>query len=144
MSDRRTFLKVLGGAAALGAGGCGSTITEDGAGGMIQGGPAKDVPEGSLTAQSQAAVALGRDASGLYAVTTICTHQGCDIRSSGTIDAAGLACGCHGSRFDSNGGVVNGPAARPLDHYGVLIDDAGNWVIDTGTVVSAEKRTPAT
>lgn len=141
MSDRRTFLKVIGGAAAIGAMGCGSTISEDGGGGLVQGGPAKDVPPGSLTAQAQAAVALGRDAAGLYAVTTICTHQGCDIRSSGTVDGNGFSCGCHGSRFDVNGAVINGPAASALEHYEVMIDDAGNWAIDLTKVVAADKRT---
>jgi len=142
MSDRRTFLKVLGGTMALGAVGCGSTISEDGTGSMIQGGAAKDVPIGSLSPRSEASVAIGRDAAGLYAVSTICTHQGCDIRSSGTVDATGLACGCHGSKFDANGAVLNGPAGKPLDHFEVVIDGNGNWAIDMSRVVAAEQRTP--
>lgn len=141
MGDRRTFLKALTAAAAWSASGCGSTITEDGTARTIQGGPAKDVPIGSLSARPEAAVALGRDDSGLYALSTICTHQGCDIRSSGTVGATGLACGCHGSRFDANGAVENGPAATALEHYQVRIDDAGDWVIDMSTLVGASERT---
>ncbi|MGE2720935.1 ubiquinol-cytochrome c reductase iron-sulfur subunit [Mycolicibacterium celeriflavum] len=40
-----------------------------------------------------------------------CTHAGCTVRDvvGGTIN-----CPCHGSRFNLDGTVANGPAARPL------------------------------
>ncbi|KUI45304.1 (2Fe-2S)-binding protein [Mycobacterium sp. IS-1590] len=40
-----------------------------------------------------------------------CTHAGCTVRdvAGGTIN-----CPCHGSRFNLDGTVANGPAARPL------------------------------
>jgi len=50
-------------------------------------------------------------ASTFLALSTICTHQGCDA----AVNAANqVECPCHGSRFDSNGAVVNGPATQPL------------------------------
>ena len=41
-----------------------------------------------------------------------CTHQGCVLRQD---DALGTwDCPCHGSRFDSEGAVIQGPANSPL------------------------------
>jgi glycine/D-amino acid oxidase-like deaminating enzyme len=41
-----------------------------------------------------------------------CTHQGCVLRHD---DALGTwDCPCHGSRFDSDGAVIQGPANSPL------------------------------
>jgi Rieske Fe-S protein len=44
-------------------------------------------------------------------LTATCTHEGCAI--TGSADG-NFACPCHGSRFDTKGGVVAGPASRPL------------------------------
>jgi Rieske Fe-S protein len=44
-------------------------------------------------------------------LSAICTHQGCklDKVADGTID-----CPCHGSKFNLDGTVANGPAKLPL------------------------------
>jgi Rieske Fe-S protein len=44
-----------------------------------------------------------------------CTHLGCTLRWDDTTQ--GLACACHGSRFDDAGRVLEGPAKRSLDEY---------------------------
>jgi Rieske Fe-S protein len=75
-------------------------------------------------------VAIIRDGSGLYAVSTICTHLGCVIKPA----AAGFECPCHGSRFALNGDVVKGPAPRALDWLKVTVAD-GAVTIDEGTKV---------
>lgn len=86
---------------------------------------------------------IGRDAGGVYAETTTCTHLGCQIAPSGTGASAILACPCHGSQFDRNGGVLRGPASAPLTHFAVEIDMSGNITIHGGTQVSAATRVAA-
>ena len=59
-------------------------------------------------------------------VSRICTHQSCTVALP---DAPGatLDCPCHGSRFLTNGQVVNGPAARALSQFPTRI--VGNEVV---------------
>ncbi|MFC5289747.1 FAD-dependent oxidoreductase [Actinokineospora guangxiensis] len=55
-----------------------------------------------------------RDADGaLHAVSMKCTHLGCVVRFN-TAEHS-WDCPCHGSRFDVDGAVLEGPAVRPLD-----------------------------
>ena len=46
-----------------------------------------------------------------------CTHQGFKL----TADKGGLHCNLHGSTFDLEGRVTNGPAAQPLATFPVLL-----------------------
>ena len=50
-----------------------------------------------------------------------CTHAGCPIEG---FSSAGISsCLCHGSKFDTNGNVTNGPAAIPLNQYSATISE---------------------
>ncbi len=80
---------------------------------------------------------LVRDAGGIYAMTAICTHQGCTVNSW---NGAVFPCPCHGSQYDLNGAVVQGPAPLPLKHFEVTVDGNGFLVVDTGKVVDAQVR----
>lgn len=71
---------------------------------------AEQYPVGSETRLEKENVFVFRDAQGIYAISAICTHLGCTVGRS----PEGFACPCHGSRFDSTGKVVAGPAPRPL------------------------------
>jgi cytochrome b6-f complex iron-sulfur subunit len=138
MQSRRFFLRVIaaGGASAgvcsLGFG-CSSppSATLDA---PVDAGNVSALPVGTLRAVTGESVAIGRDTGGVYALSTICTHAGCDIATSGTISSSGLDCGCHGSRFDANGAVLNGPATTPLPHFEVTIDTSGDITIETTEV----------
>lgn len=47
-------------------------------------------------------------------LTATCTHEGCTVTGfSGTT----FVCPCHGSRYSTGGGVVNGPATRALQTF---------------------------
>jgi nitrite reductase/ring-hydroxylating ferredoxin subunit len=55
-----------------------------------------------------------RDEDGaLHAVSLRCTHLGCLLRFNGA--ERSWDCPCHGSRFDVDGNVLEGPAVRPLE-----------------------------
>jgi Rieske Fe-S protein len=141
-SDRRVFLRMLGGTTVVGLAGAqlGCPFGATPARGPIDVGSAQQVPVGTLRALDEP-VAIGRDEKGLYALSTVCAHKGCDIRKHGEIGPSGIECSCHGSKFDRNGAVTHGPAEHGLDHYRVEVKD-GRVVVHAGEVVPAETRTP--
>lgn len=58
---------------------------------------------------------IAHDNSGNYvALYDVCTHAGCTIAFNG---ANQFPCPCHGSIFDENGKVVQGPASTPVKKY---------------------------
>ncbi len=73
-------------------------------------------------------VALFRDAEGVYAISTICTHLGCVVKPA----AGGFECPCHGSRFAADGKVTKGPAPKALPWLQVSRSGAA-WIVDEGT-----------
>jgi Rieske Fe-S protein len=79
----------------------------------------------------QARAWLWRDGSGFYALDAVCTHLGC-IVDRAPQGEAGYECGCHGSRFDEAGRVVNGPAQEPLRYLALEINENGDLVVDRG------------
>ena len=75
-------------------------------------------------------VAIFKDAEGVYAVSTICTHLGCVVKPN----AEGFECPCHGSRFAPNGEVTKGPAPRSLPWLKVAVG-GGAVTVDEGAAV---------
>lgn len=94
-------------------------------------------------------VLIGRDAGGLYALSSICTHQSCDLdgkdqgQQAGTIMSNGIQCNCHGSQFDTQGNVVQGPAQFPLEAYALVLGCDGHLYADSNTVVPSTNRLKA-
>ena len=60
----------------------------------------------------QTAVSRGPDGE-LRAVSARCTHMGCIVAWNGA--ERSWDCPCHGSRFDTDGSVLQGPAVSPLE-----------------------------
>lgn len=66
-------------------------------------------------------LAVYRDPHGvLHAVSPVCTHLGCHVKFNSAEST--WDCPCHGSRFDTEGRVLDGPAMRNLEHR--ELDDA--------------------
>ncbi len=62
-------------------------------------------------AQLKQPIAVFRDGEGGYrSVLMRCSHKGAELRVSGDR----LECSVHGSAFDSQGAVLEGPASSPL------------------------------
>jgi Rieske Fe-S protein len=53
------------------------------------------------------------ESGGLHAVSLRCTHLGCLLRFNSA--ERSWDCPCHGSRFDVDGEVLEGPAVDPLE-----------------------------
>jgi Rieske Fe-S protein len=80
--------------------------------------PSEDLApgEGDIVSHDGHKVAGYRDPEGrLHAVSTRCTHLGCQVRFNSAEDT--WDCPCHGSRFSVDGDILNGPATRPLERY---------------------------
>jgi cytochrome b6-f complex iron-sulfur subunit len=100
-------------------------------------GSAADYTEGTVRFnREQRAYVIG-GAGGVYALSAVCTHLGCITRFLS--DESVIACPCHGSRFDLEGNVVQGPAPRPLPWLEVQTDPAGALVVDTGVSIPRGK-----
>lgn len=57
--------------------------------------------------------------SEIVALSRTCTHKGCTLPNflSGSV-----RCPCHGSRFDTSGNVLNGPANEKLKSYNAVLE----------------------
>jgi Rieske Fe-S protein len=74
--------------------------------------------EGAVVRDHGKTVAGYRDPSGdLHAVSPTCTHLGCTVHFNEA--ETSWDCPCHGSRFDIDGTVLDGPATRPLESVDV-------------------------
>ncbi len=59
-------------------------------------------------------LAVYRDHDGaLHALSAVCTHKGCQVAWNAA--ERSWDCPCHGSRFDTQGHVLDGPATKPLE-----------------------------
>lgn len=76
-----------------------------------------DVPVGSGVIVGE--VVVTQPSAGVFkGFSAKCTHAGCTVNkvAEGTID-----CPCHGSKFNLDGSVANGPATKPLEAQAVTV-----------------------
>lgn len=87
-------------------------------------GSADDYPLGSRTSLPDIPALLIHAPSGFAALSLTCTHLGCTLEQN----ADGFNCPCHASRYDTDGNVTHGPAAKSLRQLRVEVS-AENHVI---------------
>ncbi len=77
-----------------------------------------DVPVGSGVIIDE--IVVTQPSAGVFnGLSAICTHAGCTVNevADGTIN-----CPCHGSRYNLDGSVANGPAPRPLEAKTISVE----------------------
>lgn len=106
-----------GGTSEAGTAEAGSPTATPAPGGSAAVAKTTDVPLGSGVIVS--GLVLTQPTAGVFkGFSPICTHAGCTVSkiADGTID-----CPCHGSKFNLDGTVAKGPAARPLESKSISV-----------------------
>lgn len=76
-----------------------------------------DVPVGSGVIIDD--FVLTQPSAGVFnGLSAICTHAGCTVSE---VQGGTINCPCHGSKFNLDGSVANGPASRPLDAKAISV-----------------------
>lgn len=88
-------------------------------------------------------VLVGRDDSGLFARSSLCTHQMCNLNTKGVLIPTGIHCNCHGGEFDNIGKATKFPATGALKAYAMAVGCDGSLFVDTSKVVAADVRLSA-
>jgi len=129
--SRREFLQQVAGAAGvILVAGCGEaektgpapTLNSDGSftvkgAGKLQPGTAMAFKMPAAGGEAEAAIVFVTDKGATQAISAKCTHSGCTVALSRAKVGYEFLCPCHGSRFDTAGKVLVGPAEKPLALY---------------------------
>lgn len=100
-------------------------------------GSVENFPPASVTLNKEQKVFIVRAREGyFYALSAVCPHLGCIANWKG--EEGIIACPCHGSKFDQEGRVLDGPAPRPLVRFSMLLDDQKQLVVDKGSIVGED------
>ncbi len=89
-------------------------------------GKPENFSSGSVVEFPDAKVVVRRTGNRFNAVSLICTHLGCTVRSTDV----GFECPCHGSLYDAAGNVIGGPAPKPLPWFRVSLSPSGELEVD--------------
>lgn len=94
-------------------------------------------PVNSVTFLQDQQVYIVRTPTGFYAVSAVCTHLGCVTQWKP--EANRIACPCHGSKFQSDGKKIEGPAPRPLPHYSISLTADGELLVDKLQTIKSDQ-----
>lgn len=121
--DRRTFLKLSGGALGalmLGRGPMAYGTEPD----WVEVGAEADFPLDQPVYLKDRLAFVVRREDGIHGLSARCTHRGCIVAWSGTA----FECPCHQARFDIAGAVQAGPARDPLPAMPAKGDGGRVWL----------------
>jgi len=88
-------------------------------------GSADQYPLGSKTILNQVPAILHHTEGSYKALSLTCTHLGCTVEDS----EGAFHCPCHGSGFNADGSVLNGPATQPLQTLKIELISDGTLVL---------------
>ncbi len=72
-------------------------------------------------------IILANTPDGFKAISTTCTHLGCQVRWESAKSV--FVCPCHNAYFDTDGNVMTGPAPKPLEQFEVILEDENIFVM---------------
>ncbi|MBV6478743.1 MAG: Cytochrome b6-f complex iron-sulfur subunit [Ignavibacteria bacterium] len=67
-------------------------------------------------------IVIRKSESNFLALSLKCTHKKCDVEYNGS----SFECPCHGSTYDGNGKVTNGPSTKNLKSYKTTFNSEEN------------------
>lgn len=70
---------------------------------------------------------------GVVALYWKCPHLGCTVPEC--VSSQWFECPCHGSQYNRVGEKRGGPAPRGMDRFKVSVNDKGEVLVDTGTII---------
>lgn len=77
------------------------------------------------------------NATGIFALSTVCTHLGC---TPNWLEAEQkFKCPCHGSGYYKDGVNFEGPTPRPLERFAISLADDGQILVDKSRKFQQEK-----
>jgi len=85
---------------------------------------------------SASSVFIIRDAGGLYAVSSRCTHQ----NATNNVSSGRFRCPRHGAIFTFDGDIVSGPVVTGLKHYALCVLANGHIGLDRTMTVAKTVR----
>jgi Rieske Fe-S protein len=81
---------------------------------------------------ASAGVLISSTPDGLIALSSHCTHEGCDVHWQ--TDAKTLQCPCHRAEFSNTGDALRRPAREPLPYYPLTVKN-GHLMVDTNKLI---------
>jgi len=123
--NRREFLILTAGfAAGCSSAGVNSVVSKEQ---IVNAGPAGNYSaEGVYSKFRDRGFFIVRKGEKLFALSAICTHKFCKLIAE---PDQSFYCKCHGSTFDPNGKVTQGPAKRNLPTFPVFANQSGELII---------------
>ena len=121
--DRREFLLLAAAAVAAPKAAAGSLAAER----LIDAGPLSDyASDGVYDRFRDEGFFVIRNGAKLIALSAYCTHRKCKLRAESDHS---FYCTCHGSTFDPNGKVTEGPAKRDLTALPTIASPRGHLLV---------------
>lgn len=99
-------------------------------------GTPNNYPIGQVKKIEDKRVFIFSENDGFHVISAVCTHLGCIV----SLSENGFQCPCHGSKYDSEGRVIAGPAPRPLPWFEITESLDGTLTVDAAKEVKRGTR----